>query len=822
MGTTNSQRGFALPTIVLASVLVLMALSVALSIISGTRSALSEQYYAQLSREAAEAGWAKAKTCIVMNGGVAQWSSASPLTPQSDCTGASTVTCTTTTTQCYVLINGNVHTSFSVGAATTGQYNKLTYQVQATVQLTRTSSPTTVWRTTNSTFNYSSSNTVAPFMSGGAGFDGSTGNATNDMGLYVSSDNQLYGYGVNAGGQLTDSKTPSPAMTPVKMALPAGVNKATSIKTSGYGATFLCIIGDDSNVWCRGGYTTSNDALGVETGTWTKMSLPSGLKATFISVSGYGADGVCALASNSTTPAQVYCAGYNGWGKLGNADSTMVDVRLAPASGTVPVFKLPAGLSAQTVETQSRNTCVIASDNNLYCAGISDQGQIAGTLLATNNGVVTPVKYQIPARGDGTARQVKSVIMQYHSTGDMIFVLTTDGVIWYSGNRAVSINSTACGGTTCTIDMSGTGQAAGNTGTGTAQVWGNASGSLTTNSTQTATGGQIAASTATGQCIDTPNSSGTYTYGQQLDIYACNSTDAQRWFWTADTGALWLPLSGSTTGSNGSNFCIDLANNTLPATLTTTGTYLRIATCNGSPAQQWVLQSDGTIRLAEDTRWCLDRPGGATANGTKVQLYGCTSGNTSQQWVWNSRQNPWKSMIAMPYTFCALRNDNYSGLWCSGDNQYGEFSNVSALGSHGSSCTSSSGAVNMNIPVSGVKVDPSKITNESKYQYNSLLIIGTDGQVYGAGRDMYGKLGNGATGDAANNYRSCSTTQYKLPSGVTAVDISTRDEYTTYVLGSDGNVYSSGANNVGQLGNGTTTNSTTPVKVLIPTRQFVY
>ncbi len=814
MSMARRQRGFALPTMVLASVLVLMALSVALSVISGTRSALDEQYYAQLAREAAEAGWAKAKTCIEANNGVATWSSSSPLTPQSDCTGYTSVNCSTTPSQCYVLLNGNVRTTFSVGAATTGQYSAVLYSVLATLQLTQTSSPNTVWRTTTATFNYSSSNTAAPMLSGGAGYDGTSGNATNDMGLFWTADNQLYGFGINSGGQLTDSRTPADAATPVKMALPTGVTKVIKVKTSGFGATFLCIIGNDNNVWCRGGYTTSNDALGVETGYWIKMSLPAGLTATSISVSGYGGDNVCAIAGSSTTPAQAYCAGDDGWGRLGNGNSSMPNVPLVPSGGaTVPPFILPAGLSAVSVEIQDRDACVIASDNNLYCAGLSGTGQIAGTV---NGNVYTPVKYVIPAAGS-VARKVQKVLMQYHSSqGGNIFVLTTDGVIWFSGDLGIiPPGASSCTSTTCQSE-SGTGINTGSTGTNPAWVWGNSP------SSYTATGGTINASTATGQCLDVIGSN--FSSGTNLDIYGCNGTDAQRWFWTADTGALWLPFSASSTaGTTGSSTCVDLPGNTIA-----NGTKLRIYTCNGSAAQQWVVESDSTIRLKENTGYCIDRPGGATANGTQPQLYTC-NGTSSQTWNVNTRVYPWKGMISMPYTFCGLRYDpGTSGVWCSGDNTYGEFANYSTMpnaGSNGGLCTSSTSPINMNIYQNGtVKVDYNKLDSNWEYQYNSLLIIGTDGQVYGAGRNVYGKLGNGGVGTSSNNYAICYTAEFTLPAGVTAVDLSTRDEYTTYVLGSDGNVYAAGANNVGQLGNGTVDSLThpNPSQVLIPTRQFVY
>jgi hypothetical protein len=64
--------------------------------------------------------------------------------------------------------------------------------------------------------------------------------------------------------------------------------------------------------------------------------------------------------------------------------------------------------------------------------------------------------------------------------------------------------------------------------------------------------------------------------------------------------------------------------------------------------------------------------------------------------------------------------------------------------------------------------------------------------------------------------------KYQLPAGVTAVDMSTRDEYTTYVLGSDGKVYAAGYNINGQVGDGTTIDRYTPVEVQIPRTSYSY
>ena len=63
--------------------------------------------------------------------------------------------------------------------------------------------------------------------------------------------------------------------------------------------------------------------------------------------------------------------------------------------------------------------------------------------------------------------------------------------------------------------------------------------------------------------------------------------------------------------------CLDIAGGT-----NANGTRLQLANCNGGGYQNWVTQSDGSIRNPTTGR-CIDSPGGATGNGTRLQIYDC-------------------------------------------------------------------------------------------------------------------------------------------------------------------------------------------------------
>lgn len=115
-----------------------------------------------------------------------------------------------------------------------------------------------------------------------------------------------------------------------------------------------------------------------------------------------------------------------------------------------------------------------------------------------------------------------------------------------------------------------------------------------------------------GRCIDVPGSN--TANGNRLWMYTCNGTAAQNW----------------TPGANGIvqafGKCMDLSNNRRVS-----GTAIQLWTCNGTTAQRWVRRSDGTIRLATNTSFCVDVVGRSTAIKAQLELRTC-NGTASQKW----------------------------------------------------------------------------------------------------------------------------------------------------------------------------------------------
>lgn len=147
----HRSRGFALPTVLIASIIMLTVLMASIVSMSATRSSLLGQYYNQLSQEAADAGLRYAQSCLDANGGIPQWNDARPLTPGKSCSGIPLTgnTCPENSIdeQCVVMINGNIKSSFRVGLPNLNSDGKaVDLSSSGIVSLIKTSDGS-IWRT---------------------------------------------------------------------------------------------------------------------------------------------------------------------------------------------------------------------------------------------------------------------------------------------------------------------------------------------------------------------------------------------------------------------------------------------------------------------------------------------------------------------------------------------------------------------------------------------------------------------------------------------------------------------------------------------------
>lgn len=101
--------GFALPTVLIAAVILLTILVSAVSITVAVRTSLRDAGYSRLADMAAEAGTIYAKSCLANNNNKVTWSDEKPLKPNTDCQGN-----TVSSLSAYVVEEDDYRTYFVV------------------------------------------------------------------------------------------------------------------------------------------------------------------------------------------------------------------------------------------------------------------------------------------------------------------------------------------------------------------------------------------------------------------------------------------------------------------------------------------------------------------------------------------------------------------------------------------------------------------------------------------------------------------------------------------------------------------------------------
>jgi alpha-tubulin suppressor-like RCC1 family protein len=112
----------------------------------------------------------------------------------------------------------------------------------------------------------------------------------------------------------------------------------------------------------------------------------------------------CALTSDG----KVYCWGYNGYGGLGNGNNTNSNIPVAVSTSGV--------LSGKTVKAISNGgsyTCVIASDNQIYCWGLNS-GYGSGE-LGNNSTTDSYIPVAVNISGVLSGKTIKSISVETNS-----------------------------------------------------------------------------------------------------------------------------------------------------------------------------------------------------------------------------------------------------------------------------------------------------------------------------------------------------------------------------------------------------------------------
>ena len=410
------RRGFALPSVLIASVVMMIVLATSATAVTTTRTALRDQHYNQLAKEAAESGILMAEECV--NSGSTSWTN--PLRPSSNCSGMASQC---TANNCYIVKDDDE------GLTTTFQVTQTSGASGVSVTATGTASLVSaetgaVWKTYTqilraeiggvvlTTSDISSGNFLVcavlnhEVWCNGSNNYGQMGNgrvesfserryiepervvrqsgallgkedkfvrAGNQSACVVTTDNEIYCWGYAAYGMLGTGSIPTGAVQPLpaRVQKPAGMTgEITDLALSYHGG--CAIAGGD--VWCWGiddigqtGVGGSNRSSKLVPAQTAVIGASRGIPVTDISSSA-GSYTYCAVGGG-----QAYCWGENERGELG--DNTTTAYRTSPTL----VHRASGGLQGKTVTQVEVNWA-----SRLYDESATYDGAVGGCGPSSN------------------------------------------------------------------------------------------------------------------------------------------------------------------------------------------------------------------------------------------------------------------------------------------------------------------------------------------------------------------------------------------------------------------------------------------------------
>ena len=731
------KRGFALPTVLIASFVMLLILTTTLSSVSsGIVTSLDSARYDRYAKIASQSGLAMARACLKANNYEPTWTNSSPLRPNTSCSGA-----VVSGVSQFIHEEDAFRSSFYVPAPTTLANGVQRVTVSSSTERMRTSTDS-AWRIYSESM-YATISAQNSFDSVTFGY---AAQGTSVFGAFfgvVDSLGKVSAVGYNGNGQLGNG-TLTNAATPREFILPAG-QVASKLYSSFLSQGFnMFAVTEDGSVYGAGSNASGqlgNGSMSTTQSTPVKFNLPAGVQARYIA-SAFGFTHIIGSDNN------VYSAGVCNEGQLGynysisgcTNQSTYKRVAL-PAVNTSDLNTLPVttsdGAQSTNLTSDSNSTYLRMQGGRVYGWGSNLTGQL-GDGTTTNRS--SPVK--VGTWGDSG----KPKATQIGTDGISLWVLDSLGDVYATGNN----------------------------------LYGQL-GAATSLSTPTGT-----------MCIDDPGYS--MTDGQQMQIYSCNDTNSQLLEWRTDGSLIVRPL-GTT------EKCITNYNG-----ITTDANPVIIQTCNSSSAQKWVYRDDNTIYNAASGK-CLNNPGNTSTSGTLLRILTCST-SASMKWTLRPALSPRKVSVPPAGKVLKISVDQWmiqylmedGTVWSSGLNTAGQMG-IGSVNKYNPALKKTA------LPVgrSAVDIYTTKNGPDTDTNYANSYFILDDGSVWGTGSNTFGQIGNGST------WPYISTPQkMNLPAGTRAQSVQT-GAGTTVVLTDEGKIYTIGNNSNGQLGDGTTTSSSTPI-----------
>jgi cysteine-rich repeat protein len=166
---------------------------------------------------------------------------------------------------------------------------------------------------------------------------------------------------------------------------PPGTRQPPDKTLSAHNARHSCAVKADGTVWCWG--RNANGQCGIGN-TTTPQKLPVQVTGITNAVAvTTGQDFSCAVLADGTAK----CWGYNGYGQLGNGNTTQQTTPVAVQDLGVGIAGVDGGLSAHG----GQHTCSIkAADGSVWCWGYNGYGQLGDNTTTARE---LPVRVTLPA-----------------------------------------------------------------------------------------------------------------------------------------------------------------------------------------------------------------------------------------------------------------------------------------------------------------------------------------------------------------------------------------------------------------------------------------
>jgi len=248
----------------------------------------------------------------------------------------------------------------------------------------------------------------------------------------IASDDLVYCWGNNEAGALGVNTWFDTRIVPKAVNMVNGVSalygktvKSVTVATDGY----TCAIGSDDLAYCWGG--TAWGGLGslpspiLVPRAVNMINGESALYGKTVKSIKAGVYHTCVVASDDLA----YCWGYNQWGQLGNntyggGTDEPHPVAVNMANGISDLY----GKTVKSITADSTNGCVLASDNLAYCWGFDIEGELGNN---TNNLLsTTPVAVSM---ADGISALYGKTVLAISSGGSHTCVIASDNLIYCWG-----------------------------------------------------------------------------------------------------------------------------------------------------------------------------------------------------------------------------------------------------------------------------------------------------------------------------------------------------------------------------------------------------